>query len=413
MKCLTFLPLLVATAAVFTTPSAKADLIQYANFETADLLQLGDNSISTYDGSAFMSASTSTKRSGSYAAKLNFQTGQDRVEVTTANGSSTDGQYGVNGAVNWYGWSMYLPTGMSDDQWTIISQWHYDTPSSIVNSLSTVSGSGNSPTRMSLYPDGTIKLARFYQVGSTQKTETVNDLGPGLVNFNAWNDFVMEVKWAYGTTGYMRLWVNGVKRFELTGISTYFNQPYGPRFKAGAYKGANYSYPGSGFNVYFDEYRHGNSASSYNEVKPGSGIGLGGIYRIKNSNTFRSLRPFGAALTDDTKITQYTDNATYSSEQWRVMLTKDGYYRIDNVYTDKSLRILGSSTAENALASQFTWSKFDSQRWSLIQSGSSYKIKNKYTAKVLRPLNGSSTNDEDVVQTTDQSYSTQLWNFVQ
>jgi hypothetical protein len=407
--------LLCGSLASICQPTAQAGLIQYANFETGDLLQIGDSSIlSGYDGSAYMSASTTTKRAGSYAAKLNYTTGQDRVELTTANGSSTEGQYGVTGAVNWYGWSMYLPAGMSDDQWSIISQWHYDTPNDRIDTLSTVSGSGNSPTRLSLYSDGKLKLALFYQVGTSQKSDKIYDLGSGLVNFDAWNDFVMEVRWTSGTTGYMRLWVNGTKRLEVTGVPTYFSPsicPYGPRFKAGVYKGAGYSYPGSAFNVYVDEYRHGDASSSYTEVAPGSGVGLGGIYRIKNSYSNLSLRPYNAGLTDDTKITQYTDNAAWSSEQWKVMLTKDGLYRIDSVYTGKSLR--ASSTAENAQTVQYTWSEFDSQRWNLIKDGTAYRIKNKYTAKVLRPLNGSVSNDADVVQTTDQSYSTQKWSFVQ
>jgi Polysaccharide lyase/Ricin-type beta-trefoil lectin domain-like len=357
-----------------------------------------------------MSASTTTKRAGSYSAKLNYTTGQDRVEVTTANGDSTDGQYGVNGAVNWYGWSMHIPSGISADNWTILAQFHYHTPGHIVNSLTNINGSGNSPTRLSLSTTNNLRLSLFNQVGSTQKTDTTYDMGTGLINFDAWNDFVVETKWAYDNTGYFRLWVNGVKRLDLTGVSTYFNNPYGPRFKAGAYKGAGYSYTGSGFNVYFDEYRHGNATSSYNEVKPGSGVGLGGIYRIKNSYTNRSLRPLNSGTADNTAIIQHTDNASWTSEQWKVMLTKNGLYRIDNVFTGKSLRV--ASAAEDAPATQYTWSLYDSQRWNLVQSGTSWKVKNSSTNKVLRPLDASTDNDAAVVQTTDSNWSSQLWNFV-
>jgi Transposase IS66 family len=62
------------------------------------------------------------------------------------------------------------------------------------------------------------------------------------------------------------LWVNSKQVLNLTGISTCFDNPYGPRFKAGAYKGANYKYPGSPFNVYIDEYRHGDQNSSYDVI---------------------------------------------------------------------------------------------------------------------------------------------------
>jgi Polysaccharide lyase len=251
--------------------AAHARLIQYIDFETGDLSQF-NGSISKYDGLSYISVENTRRRAGHYAAKCHFDTGQDRVEITTANGVSTTGQYGINGQTNWYGWSMWIPKGISDDQWTILSQWHYHTPGSIVDSLETLKGSGNSPTRLSLSPTGMLKFALFHQVGSTQKTDQVYELGNNLIQYNNWNDFVMQVKWTSQTDGFVSLWANGQQVLSLTGTATYFDNPYGPRFKAGAYKGANYKYPGAPFDVYIDEYRHGDKSSSYGEVVPGSGV---------------------------------------------------------------------------------------------------------------------------------------------
>jgi hypothetical protein len=269
--CALFLMAMGLASIFFAESSAHARLIQYIDFETGDLSQFG-RSISKYDGLDYISVVNTRRRAGKYAAKCHFDTGQDRVEITTANGNSTAGQYGVNGETNWYGWSMWIPKGISNDRWTILSQWHYHTPGHIVDSLQTLKGSGNTPTRLSLKPDGVLKFGLFHQVGSTQKTDSGYDLGNHLIRYNTWNDFVMQVRWTSKTDGFVNLWVNGAKVLSLKGTSTYFDNPYGPRFKAGAYKGAHYKYPGNSFDVYVDEYRHGNKSSSYREVLPGSGV---------------------------------------------------------------------------------------------------------------------------------------------
>jgi hypothetical protein len=268
------------------TPS-QAGLIQYVDFETGDLSQFGSGVITPYDGIENISIVKSYHRAGRYAAKCYFETGQDRVELTTANGISNSGQYGISNQTNWYGWSMWIPRGISSDRWTILSQWHYHTPNHIVDSLRTVQGSGNSPTRLSLSPQRMLKFALFHQIGSTQKADRVYELGNNLIQYDNWNDFVMQVKWTSQTDGFVNLWVNGKQVLNLTGTSTYFDNPYGPRFKVGAYKGANYKYPGAPFDVYVDEYRHGDRNSSYDEVLPGSGVKASNVFHmpvVLNSN---------------------------------------------------------------------------------------------------------------------------------
>jgi hypothetical protein len=284
---------LIATglAPIFVSGStAHARLIQYIDFETGDLSQFG-GSISKYDGLSYISVVNTKHRAGQYAAKCHFETGQDRVEITTANGNSTNGQYGINGQTNWYGWSMWVPQGISNDRWTILSQWHYHTPSHIIDSLETLKGSGNSPTRLTIYPNGMLKFFLFSQVGSTQKTENIYELGNNLIRYNSWNDFVMKVKWTSQTDGFVSFWVNSKQVLNLTGTSTYFDNPYGPRFKAGAYKGANYKYPGNPFDVYVDEYRHGDQTSSYREVLPGSGVRSMNRNRSQKKFQHRNFQP--------------------------------------------------------------------------------------------------------------------------
>jgi hypothetical protein len=62
------------------------------------------------------------------------------VEIVTANGLSTGGHYGVNGAVNGYGRSMHVPAGIYSDNGVILPQFRYHTPGHVVDSLNTISG---------------------------------------------------------------------------------------------------------------------------------------------------------------------------------------------------------------------------------------------------------------------------------
>jgi Polysaccharide lyase len=263
----------------FDKDKAYAKLIQYVDFESGDLGEFGNGVTSIYDGVNDISVVKNRYRAGRYAAKCHFKTGQDRVEITTANGISTAGKYGINNQTNWYGWSMWIPKETNLDQWTVLSQWHYHTPAHIIDSLKTLQGSGNSPTRLSLSKEGMLKFALFHQVSSTQKTDQVYELGDNLIRYNTWNDFVMQVKWTSKTDGFVNFWVNGKQVLNLTETSTYFDNPYGPRFKAGAYKGVNYKYPGDPFDIYIDEYRHGDQSSRYREVAPGSGVKMMGVNR--------------------------------------------------------------------------------------------------------------------------------------
>ncbi len=279
----TFLTTIGLVCFFWVGSAADARLIQYVDFESGDLGQFGNGATTRYDGLNNISVVNTRHRAGQYAARCHFKTGQHRVEITSANGISTDGQYGIIGQTNWYGWSLWVPKGISHDRWTILSQWHYHSPGHIVDSLRTIKGTGNSPTRLSLSPEGILKFALFNQVGSTQKTEKVYELGDNLIRYNNWNDFVMQVKWTSTRDGFVKLWVNGRNVLHLTGTATYFDNPYGPRFKAGAYKGGTYKYPGDPFDVYIDEYRHGDQNSSYREVVPGSGFkAMGSSHSPKN-----------------------------------------------------------------------------------------------------------------------------------
>jgi Polysaccharide lyase len=283
MRRATFLVAMGLAPFFFVGSAAQARLIQYIDFETGDLSQFGSDIITPYDGLNDISVVNTRYRAGQYAAKCYFNTGQDRVEITTANGVSTAGQYGINGQTNWYGWSMWIPKGITNDRWTILSQWHYHSPGYIVDSLQSIQGSANTPTRLSLKSDGMLKFGLFHQIGSTQKTDSGYNLGNNLIRYDSWNDFVMQVKWTSKTDGFVNLWVNDKNVLSLTGTSTYFDNPYGPRFKAGAYKGLNYSYPGTPFDVYIDEYRHGDQTSNYGEVVPGSGFKSIGASRTQKN----------------------------------------------------------------------------------------------------------------------------------
>jgi hypothetical protein len=88
---------------------------------------------------------------------------------------------------------------------------------------------------------------------------------------NKWTDIVMHVKWTGNPDGFLKLWLrfgngNWVQKLDIKGATFANNEGNGPYFKMGAYVGN----PGNGSRLlYTDEYRLGDSTSSFEEIAPG------------------------------------------------------------------------------------------------------------------------------------------------
>ena len=243
----------VLTLAVLGS-SASAVILQTFDFETGDLSQLGATEV---DGpTASVTVSTAVSRRGNYAMKAYIQTADKRAEGVSQ-------RRGTVGGVNWYGWSIYVPADYAGDGlYDIVSQfhdWHATQPAW---------GKDNrAPTCFLFTTSGNLQLDLKYQ--SAPQTVAHQSFNLGAYTKGAWHDIVVDVKWTHLSTGFMKVWVNGVLKLDYTG-PTYmdYGAANGPYFKMGDYKGA-YNWPGTSPRYfYMDEFRMGDASSTYDEVNP-------------------------------------------------------------------------------------------------------------------------------------------------
>ena len=91
----------------------------------------------------------------------------------------------------------------------------------------------------------------------------------GAFSTGQWIDFVINVKWSYGASGFLKLWKNGVVVVNDTGENC-FNDDKGPYINMGVY--SRVLDQDQTITIYYDELRIGDSSSSYAEVAPGGCI---------------------------------------------------------------------------------------------------------------------------------------------
>lgn len=154
----------------------------------------------------------------------------------------------------WYGFSMYVP-----------SDWFVSTnPESPIQFHQQPNVSGSEP--VGLWIDGANweqMITKGLNVGNTYVT------GPPVIK-GAWTDVVMHIKWDAGTNGIVQTWINGVQFCDYHGITNFPGQGY--YAKVGAYKwywqDASTKDNGTSRIYYFDEFRIGTAAATYNDVAP-------------------------------------------------------------------------------------------------------------------------------------------------
>lgn len=168
------------------------------------------------------------------------------------------------GKDTWYGFSVYLPGPYSPDNLgEILAQWHaIPDPGE---------DHGNPPIAL-VVEDATWKLRITSNPSSPTKRsaqqQTTYKLGPQ--DTNEWTDWVLKVKWSYGSDGVVQVWKNGSQVLSRTGPNC-FNDEKMPYFKMGIYKSPWRSKVGSVTErvVYHDEFRMAGSGASYYDVVPG------------------------------------------------------------------------------------------------------------------------------------------------
>ena len=109
--------------------------------------------------------------------------------------------------------------------------------------------------------------SQYTPVGDYDET---NFLYYGAFSTGTWSDYVINVKWGYGGSGFIKIWKNGVLKIDLTDMGNCFNDDKGPYMKIGIY---SYSLDqDQTITIYYDELRIGDSNSSYSEVAPGGSV---------------------------------------------------------------------------------------------------------------------------------------------
>ncbi|KJH72552.1 heparin lyase I family protein [Aliterella atlantica] len=173
------------------------------------------------------------------------------------------------GGTYWYGWSMYLPPDWQDtvEGFDMFSQWAtYPTPR---NGKFTCNGNGSYIVR-----DGSNIVFKFQHKGDNIDIQCHPYTLAKISDIRGkWVDFVMHVKWTGNKDGFLKLWMrtgrgNYSQPVNYQGRTYWNDEGAGPYFKMGLYKGnPNFKGPAPRY-LYTDEYRLGDSNSSFQEVAP-------------------------------------------------------------------------------------------------------------------------------------------------
>lgn len=182
-----------------------------------------------------------------------------------------------NGKEHWFGFAVYLPSSYVPDSNFEDLIWElHARPDSNDGELSR-----NAPvalrTKGNEWVISYIKDSNYitYKAGDTKKVyeeRATKSLGP--FKTNKWTTFVINTLYDYGPQGYLKVWKDGTLVVNKTnGIG--FNDKKGPFVKMGIYKGIwdlsktwGTATTVSSRTLFIDDFKVGDSNSSYNEVSP-------------------------------------------------------------------------------------------------------------------------------------------------
>jgi hypothetical protein len=197
-------------------------------------------------------------RAGSQAVKTHLRRDSYRSEIRLPGSTDLGKEY-------WYGFSVLLASPYPADRLNeFVAQWH------------SIADDGEEHQNPVLGVD--IKNGRWLiwsawnalqpTLKSNQQSVHI-DVGP--TQADEWTDWVVRVKWSYGSDGLLEVWKNGVRVVNRTGPNC-FNDARGPYFKMGIYKSP---WRDDGVVgdvqerlVYHDEMRMAGAGASYADVAP-------------------------------------------------------------------------------------------------------------------------------------------------
>lgn len=140
----------------------------------------------------------------------------------------------------------------------------------------------------------------------------------------------------------------------------------------------------------------------------GSGS-FSGVYRIENAVSGKALNLKYGALTNNTRVEQFTYSG-WSSQKWQLIYIDDGCYRLVNTASSKCLRVKNGSTALNEDLVQYDWNNLTSQTFRIVEVRPGfYKIVARHSSRVLRPLAGATYDAVGIVQDDWTGVDSELW----
>lgn len=132
-------------------------------------------------------------------------------------------------------------------------------------------------------------------------------------------------------------------------------------------------------------------------------------YKITNRLSGKSMNVRGGSTSNSAVLEQYTYSA-WNSQKWTFSLNGSGYYTITSVLSGKVADVSGASTSENASVIQYTSNQGYNQQWSLVSTGDGYyKIVNRKSGKLLAVQSASTAEAASLVQQTDTNAYQQMW----
>ncbi|MEN6576044.1 MAG: polysaccharide lyase [Phycisphaerales bacterium] len=208
---------------------------------------------------------------GTRAGNGAMRTSLDRAKDRYPDRTEVMGPRAEIGKEYWYGFSILLPDEYIPDRvWEIVAQWQ-GTPDSELGekwrnpllALSTTNGRWGWVSRWDAKRN-TFETGRREYGGIREY-----DLGP--YETGVWTDWVVHVKWSYGSDGFLEVWKDGKTVIDQDGPNA-FNDVKGPFFKMGLYKG--WGDPNKGSDavsarvLYHDEFRMGGAEATFDDVAP-------------------------------------------------------------------------------------------------------------------------------------------------
>lgn len=250
---------------------AQAKVIFNGDFETGNTSQFRRSETCC---SYSVQAVTSPVRSGKYAARFELR----RTDADVANSkraeilppSPYDGS-NITGGVGderWFGFSIFIPKDWVDDNTSaeeLVWQVH-DIPDSCEDF--------RSPPVSLLVIGGNFVFEKEWDSRACtpgNRMEGVKRFPIGALKKGQWNDFVVHVKWSYGSDGFTQVWRDGTMLVNDKGPN-FYNDTSDGYTKIGIYKWTWKSDPSasrvSTRVLDYDDFKIGDASSSYNEVAP-------------------------------------------------------------------------------------------------------------------------------------------------